>query len=555
MRRQTEHLKETEYDLLVVGGGIYGATAAWDAAQRGLRVALIDKNDFASGTSFNSLKIIHGGLRYLQHADIVRMRESIRERRILSRIAPHLVQPLPCVMPTKGHTLKGPEVMRIALLINDVMSMDRNRGVDPAKQLPGGRVISKKSLLDILPYLDPTDLNGGAIWYDAQMVNSERLLLSFIHSAVQEGADAANYVQAVKPVMSDGRVRGMQVRDTLNDKEFEISAKMTLNAAGPWVNQIISSLNLNGHWKPVGFSTALNLVIDKPLGKDMAFGFYSKNEFKDSDALISKGSRLLFAVPWRGMTLIGTDHQPFEKDPDEYRITEQDVLRFLNEINQAMPKANIQREQVVHAYGGLLPMAGVNEQTGDVRLEKHFDLIDHEERHNIPGMVSIVSVKYTTARGVSEKAVSLAARYLNHETQSRSSSQPVWGGELPDYHEYFMQQVQLFNKLDENILRHLIDLYGTHYKDVLQYCANDPDLASPFPGTTTIKAQIVYAVQNEMAQTLADVIMRRTELGARGCPSRECLEECAGLMADKLNWSVERRYKEIDSVEQIYVTF
>ena len=234
MKRDLKKLANEEYDLLIVGGGIYGVTLAWDAVLRGLKVAIIEKGDFASGTSSNSLKIIHGGLRYLQHADFARMRESIIERRILLRIAPHLISPMPCVMPTSGHAVKGPEVMRIGLMMNDIFSADRNWGLDPAKRLPAGKIISKSKMLDIMPFYQQDKLNGGALWYDAHMPNSERLLLSFLRSATEKGVAAAKYLFAENLILNNGRVSGVKAKDlksSIKLKTWFNSALLTDSAA------------------------------------------------------------------------------------------------------------------------------------------------------------------------------------------------------------------------------------------------------------------------------------------------------------------------------------
>ena len=197
MQRDLTKLSQNVYDLLIVGGGIYGAGVARDASLRGLSVALVEKADFGCATSANSLKMIHGGLRYLQHGDFKRMRESIYDRRILMQIAPHLVHPLGVVVPTYGHGIKGKEVMTIALAINDIVSCDRNVGIDPHKHIPPGRTISKTECLQLLPGIDAKDLTGGAVFCDAQVYNSERLVLSFLRSAAQKNADLANYVEVI----------------------------------------------------------------------------------------------------------------------------------------------------------------------------------------------------------------------------------------------------------------------------------------------------------------------------------------------------------------------
>ncbi len=551
MIRSVERLAQEEFDLLIIGGGIYGATAAWDAALRGIKVALIEKNDFASGASSNSLKIIHGGLRYLQHLDIKRMRESIKERRILSKIAPHLIFPLACAMPTKGHMTKGPEAMRMGLLMNDLISIDRNRGVDENKRIPCGKALNEKTLSEMIPHIDMQSYNGGVVWYDAQMYNSERLVLSFLHSAVTRGASVANYVHALEFDISSNRVKGVRARDRLNGKEYTIRAKTVLNCAGYGLSSLLAKTD--GGIQTPAWSTALNLVLNKSLNKEYAFGVYSAKAYKDKDALISKGSRLLFLVPWRGITLAGTDHKPFYGKPETYRVSEADIQSFLAEIRSALPNANIHRSDVAFFYSGLLPMAGVN-QNGDVQLLKHFELVDHEQKDGVSGLISVYSVKYTTARGVSEKAIDLVQSKLNRTTKSTTAKQPIWGGEIEHYEQFVAAQIKKYgSRFDRSMLVHLMRNYGSAFQDILAIIENEPALAERVDKTqSVIKAEVLYAVRHEMAKKLSDVVLRRTELGTKGYPNAAGLAVCADLMTRELQWNDETRQQQISETEQVY---
>ena len=553
MQRNTTNLATKEYDVLIIGGGIYGATLAWDAVLRGLTVALIEKGDFASGTSSNSLKIIHGGLRYLQHADFARMRESIMERRILLRIAPHLVSPLPCVMPTLGHAVKGPEVMRVALMINDLFSADRNVGVDPAKKLPAGKIISKADLLDKVPYLERDNLNGGAVWYDAHMLNSERLLLSFLHSAVEQGAVAANYVKAQRLLRSDGRVVGAQAKDLIGGETIDIRAKLTISSSGPWINDVLA--DLRGGQNKIAFSTALNLIVNRNITDEMAFAAPTAREFKDKDAIISKGSRLLFFVPWRGITIAGTAHKPYYGDAESYHVSEQDIQEFLQEVNSALPGANIKRDEVLHTYSGLLPMSGVNEASGDVQLRKHFKTIDHAKEDNIEGLLSVLTVKYTTARGVSEVVMDQAVEKLGFgRKKSGSRTTPIWGGDVGDYASFLSEETKKMNGVaSPTIKSHLLKTYGSRYNDIFAAAGKSRELLSPLgEDTSVLAAEIVHGVRNEMAQKLSDVIMRRTELGTAGKPSAAALSRAAEIMAKELGWDEAKKQAEIAESENLY---
>ena len=193
MKRDPSQLANANYDLLIIGAGINGACAAWDATLRGLSVAIIDKGDFGAATSANSLKFIHGGLRYLQKADIQRTRMSIKERSILLRIAPNFIHPIPCLIPTYGHYKRGKEIMQLAFKINDFFGFDRNSHIAPDKHIPNGKVISKDECLKLFPHFNKNGLTGGAMWYDCQVRNSERLTLSFLLSAANAGVDLCNY--------------------------------------------------------------------------------------------------------------------------------------------------------------------------------------------------------------------------------------------------------------------------------------------------------------------------------------------------------------------------
>jgi glycerol-3-phosphate dehydrogenase len=358
MKRNLPELSRNIYDVLVIGGGIYGAWTAWDAALRGLSVALLDKKDFGSANSSNSLKVIHGGLRYLQHADFRRLRRSIVERTVLMSVAPHIVHPLPFLMPTYGHFMKSKEIMSLALMVNDLVGFDRSWLKDPQKRLPRGRVVSKDECLQLFPGVNEERLTGGAIWYDCQMYNSERMLFSILRSAEKAGATLANYVEVTGFIKKGRRVAGVKVRDVLNDEELAIYAKIVVNTSGPWVDNVLRLLNGNHQNPGVLLSKAMNLVVKRQIIPKYAVGLWSKCRFKDEDAILSKGSRLIFIIPWREFSLIGTTHVRYEGDPNNFMITEKDIQDFITELNAAYPAAALEREDVSFVHGGLLPMNG-----------------------------------------------------------------------------------------------------------------------------------------------------------------------------------------------------
>ncbi|HDK35893.1 MAG TPA: glycerol-3-phosphate dehydrogenase/oxidase, partial [Bacteroidetes bacterium] len=485
MKRDLNQLTQKEFDIVLVGGGIYGVMTAWDAALRGLRVALIESGDFGGATSSNSLKIIHGGLRYIQHADIRRMRESIRERRIMMKIAPHLVYPLEFVIPTYGHFIKGPEAMFVALKINDLVSFDRNTLPDSQKHLPAGKIISREECLRRIPGVDEENLSGGAVWYDAQLYNSERMIFSILHSAVDAGVAAANYVAAKDFIREENRVAGVLAEDQLSGDRFEIRGKLVVNTTGPWINKMLNRLKKGTHPGEVTLAKMMNIVT-KPLFDGYSVGVYSKYEYKDRDAVISKGSRLYFITPWRNLSLIGTAQMAYEGDPDEFRITHEDIEIFMKEINEAYPTANLTFKDVRFYYGGLLPIKADYNDPRNVTLTKHYRFIDHKKEDGIDGLLSVVSVKYTTARDVSEKLVNLALQKLGLKNRpSKTAETPVYGGDI-DHSKAYLQDV-LENSPDgfsRDVMRHLVINYGTAYRDILQIAEDNAAAAGPLKGQT-----------------------------------------------------------------------
>jgi len=559
MKRNLAILANANFDVLIIGGGIYGAWTAWDAAQRGLSVALVEKGDWGGATSSNSLKIMHGGLRYLQHADFKRMRESIRERSILMRVAPHLVHPLPCLMPTYGHAMKGREALGIALLMNDVMSFDRNAQLDdPQKHIPPGRMISASEVRHHVPEVETKNLTGGALWHDCQTYNTERLLFSILHSAAKTGAEVANYVEVSGFEKQKNRLVAARAKDALTGSELTIRAKLIVNTCGPWVDLLLNRLEgRKQNQQKFLPSKTMNLVVKRQLIPEYAVGVSSKFEFKDKDAMISKGSRALFIVPWRNYSLIGTTHLPFDGDASNFKITEEDIHTFMKEFNGAYPPAALQREDISFFYGGLLPMAPSNGSHGDVRLVKQYSLCDHQREDGVEGLITVVGVKYTTARDVAEKTIDLVYNKLGKQPpRCRTHETPVHGGEIKRFNEFVAQETNRQTRgLSAKILNHLVCNYGAVYSEALKYIGTDAGAAEPItPHSKILKSEILYGLREEMAQKLVDVIRRRTELGSAGYPGDMAVENCAAIMAAEFDWNAERIRQEIRAVKALYST-
>ncbi|MFQ6009238.1 MAG: FAD-dependent oxidoreductase [Candidatus Zixiibacteriota bacterium] len=555
MKRDLVQLSENVYDVLVIGGGIYGTFIAWDAALRGLSVALVEKGDFGHATSSNTLMIIHGGLRYIQHGDIRRMRRLIRERTIFMQIAPHLVHPLPFLIPTYKRLMRGKAVLSLALLINDIFGFDRNRLADSQKQLPRGRSISREECLRLFPGVDENELTGGVIYYDCQMYNSDRLILSVARSAAKAGADMANYVKVTKLLREGTRVAGVAAQDVLTGEELDIRAQVVVNASGPWSEQVLGSLNSHHPNGRLPLSKAFNLLVNRQLVPEYAVGVYSKGRFKDQDAIISKGSRLLFITPWHKRSLIGTEHLPYDGDADNFKVTEEEIQNFLDEINDAYPTAGLKHQDVCAAYSGLLPMVATSDRTGDVQLVKHYRIHDYQKEEGIEGLVSVIGVKFTEARHVAEKTVNLIFRKLGRKpTKSATATTPLYGGQIERFDDFLAQQIeQRFEELDVESIRHLIYRYGSEYPGVLKYLNKDTESTQATTDVPSIiKAEILHGIREEMAQKLADVVFRRTELGIAGNSEDRCLQTLAAIMSKEMDWDDVRTQRELEEVRTVF---
>ena len=539
MKRDLGALTSQIFDVLIVGGGIHGAVAAWDASLRGLSVALIERGDFGSGTSQNSLKIIHGGLRYLQDGSISRIRTMARERTTWMKIAPHLVHPLTCLMPTWKKLSRSRPVMRAALAANDLLSFDRNRSADPEKFLARGQIVSSGELSNLLPGYDTSAATGAAIWQDAQVHHTERLLLSFILSATEAGASVANYVEAIAFIRNGSQITGVRARDAQTGETFDLRSRIVMNCTGAWIDDLLGTSRLQSNYAT---SIAINLIVNQ-VWSDVAAGLPTRPAG-------GKKPQILFFVPWRNKTMIGTWHIPWHDAPSAFQMGEAVIQDFLDEINSAHPSLRLAPDDVHHVTWGFLPVNKEDAHKKQIKLTRDGVVIDHHKKDSIAGLVSVLGVKYTTARAVAEQAVDLAVDQLGtHTTKCQTHITQIHGGCIENFQAFLDQALSAkLPQLDEETMSHLVYTYGSKYSELMGY--NLPqrvNLLSP-----VIQAEVMHAVRQEMALTLLDVIQRRTELGATGLPTLSTLQTCADLMARELGWTLERQQCEIDTVVQAY---
>jgi glycerol-3-phosphate dehydrogenase len=499
MRRDLSRLESEEHDLLVIGAGIQGACIAWDAALRGLRVALVERDDFGSATSGNSLRIIHGGLRYLARGDFPRMRESIRERSALLRIAPGLVEPLPVLIPTGPPGVPPRLALGAALALTHVLSPRRNRGLLSSRRVGAGRLLSRSECVELLPALATAPVTGGALWFDARMTRPERLTLAFVMSAAAKGAAAANYAEAEAFDLARGAVHAVEVVDRLSGRRHIVRARQVVVAAGPWTEDLAARAGR----RPAAAAGAprlafgMNLVIGRRLG-EAAVGLRSPSSSAADPG--GSGARFLFTVPQERTTLLGTWYGV--ADGDDPAALEQGEEFLLDAANRACPGLRLTAEDVIGRQVGRLPLKAGIERGPALALAER-PRIRWREAGGPSNLLTVEAVKFTTARGVAARVVDAVLASLGMEPRAcRTTDTPLVGAALE---------------------------------------------MTPAP----LDVRLRRAVTEEMAGTLSDVVFRRTELGDPPGPDEEGVRLAARVVGDALGWDDRRRSEEEATVLRV----
>jgi glycerol-3-phosphate dehydrogenase len=544
--RDVRRLSNELFDVLVVGGGASGAATAREAALRGFNTALIEREDFSAGASAHCFKVVHGGIRYVQHADVRRLRASCFERAVLLRIAPHLVSPLPFVIPTYGRGKSSRWFLGTGMLLYDALSADVNRHVvDPARRVRGTRFLSRSETLDLFPDIAADSLTGAAVFEDGQMYNPPRLVLAFVGAASALGAAVGNYVEAERLLTEGTRVTGVQAVDRLQGDRFEIRSRLVINAAGPWAEGLLQP----GYGQSGTYSRDACFMVDRKFETPMALAVQGRA--KDSDALLARNSRHLFLVPWRNSTLVGVWHSIVPRDPDAVGLPRSELRQFIDEFNTCYPNLQLQEADVRRTDFGLVPFGDASSQQGGLSFGKQSRLIDHRH-HGQSGLISLISVRYTVARRDAVEALDVAARQLDARRSERDSTiAPLAGGDIPDFASALgaflaRRPSWLAAKSSEGMLRN----YGTYATRILELAEREPGLGRLFTGSHVSFSEAIYAVRAEAAHRMGDIVFRRTELGTDGHPGAAALDELQALLGAELGWSEQRSAEERASVER-----
>ena len=532
MQRDLSRLSNEHFDVAVIGGGATGCFAARDAASRGLKVALIERGDFASATSAHNSKLVHGGLRYLRNAEFSLVRESLRERRTLQAIAPHLVRPLSFLLPLYGKGILDKLTLATGLTLYDLLAYDRNRLEDPGMHLPAHRWLAPATALAAEPVLAGDGFKGAFAYPDAQMFMPERIALENLIDADAHGAALANHVGAEKLILREGRVIGAEAVDVFTGARLEIRARTLLLAMGPWSDLFLE--------KSLGRPAAHKLVRSKGI-------HILVPALTQSHALtLEAGKSHFFVMPWRGHTLIGTTDTEFKDDPGTVGVRESDIADFLAVINRYLPAAKLRRDEVLFAYAGLRPLVA-DGKNGTYGVSRRAELVDHASE-GLDGLFSALGGKWTTSRALAETVTDAVAGKLGNTAPCTTATTPLPGGRI----DRFDGLVKGFAKTYPGIpaMQHLAHMYGARLPLLLKG-AKLTDLAA-MNVSGDVAAQVVFSVREEMALTLEDLVMRRTSIGQFGTPEPELLARLAAMMGAELGWSPARQQSEIDGINRLY---
>lgn len=546
MQRNLEKMAGQTYDLLVVGGGITGSCIAWDAALRGLKVGLVEQKDFSWATSSATSKLIHGGLRYLKNLEFSLVRESLRERRIMEMIAPHLVSPLPFLIPTYGSGMRGKFMLWAAMTLYDILSFDRKWLHDEDKRIPGFKNLKVEQTLAIFPAVQAKGLTGGIVYYDCQMHSPDRLTLEFILSAAEFGAEIANYAKVTSMLIENKQVVGCEVVDQLSQKTHQLKAKMVVNAAGPWADRLIGMLEGKSSMALVR-SKGIH-VITKPLVNDHAL------------VLQTPKGRHFFIIPWRGHSLIGTTDKFYEGTLEEFQVTENDLLELIKDINSSYPAANLQRSDILHFYGGLRPIVDdqTEVKTDSYEASRKYEVLDHAKESGIAGMLTVVGGKYTTSRHLAQQVVDQVLQKLAQQLGTpvqpcATHATPLSGGEFGRFRSFNERLKRRYPQYPAAVVDNLCRYYGARALRVIQLMESEPHLREPLHDRLPdVAAQIQLAMMEEMAMTLGDAMFRRTGLGTLGYPGDNTVNKVMALMTEHYQWSEAIQQEQLLLLKQSF---
>lgn len=535
------------YDLIVIGAGINGLGIVRDAAERGLKVALVEQQDFCYGVSAWSGRLVHGGLRYLEHGDIPLVRESLKERELLFRVAPHLVKPVRLIMPFYSRNKRPSWMIRLGMIAYDVLSFD--------KSVKSHRIMNKKDVKQRFTGMAEAGLTGAALFTDGQVEYAERLCTELAVAAAEAGADIYLHSKVTRILTeggaATGRVVGIEATKS-NGETLTLNAALTINAGGPWVDAVLRG-EARGSSAPnsaiieskrlMGGSKGSHIIVEPFEGAPNDVVYYESQT----------DGRLVLVIPWMGRYLIGTTDRLFDEEPAKARCEMDEIDYLLTEANTLMPEAKLTLDDVVYTYSGVRPLPyapGVSEW----KIPRSHIVFDHANS-GYPGLHSIVGGKLTTYRQLAEDSVDLAVKQLGKGARKPvSKKDPFPGARTADW-ATFERTFRATSGFDTDTADRLLALYGTRAQRIADMVKVTPTLAERFdPKSGAVAAELIFAVDDEFAETIADVFARRILLAFEPGHGLDGLNRASAILAKHLGWSAgERKAQEAGYLEWLDV--
>jgi len=539
--RDLQAIQRRGYDVVVIGGGVNGAATARDAALRGLSVLLMEKDDFAGGTTSWSTRLVHGGLRYLEYFEFHLVRESLREREILLRTAPHLVHPIQMTIPIYGSGTRSYWEIQAGMILYDVLSYD--------KTLPNHRMLSKAKMQQLFRAVDRDDLKGAAQYYDGQAEHAERLCLEILLDAQTAGADVLNYATVTGLQREGDRLTGLTAYDQIAQEEFAVvlpDQAVVINTSGPWVDRVLGLGRRDGEPAPIGEEQKIggtkgsHIIVDHfPGAPNTALYVEAKSD-----------GRPFFIVPWCGQYLIGTTDLKYTGDLDRVKADNDEVDYLITETNQVVPTARLTRDDVKFTYSGVRPLPYAEGKKAGSISRAHI-LHDHT-KEGVRNLVSLIGGKLTTHRQVGEEMTDWAFKKMGRQVPpSPTRQRPLPGCILPDDDRIEVAYQQYRDRIGIDTLEYIFDVYGARAVALLALLDDHPDLAERLlPTHPHIRAEVVFAMASEMAHTVLDFTRRRTTLAMNANYGYDVLEPILDTLRQHCGWDDAKCQRETAEYQQ-----
>ncbi|MHA1121893.1 MAG: FAD-dependent oxidoreductase [Candidatus Heimdallarchaeota archaeon] len=534
-KKDLELLTKHEFDILIVGAGITGAGIAWDAAMRGMKVAIIDKEDFGAGTSSGSSNLVHAGLRYLSYGEFNLIRHASRERMWMFQALPHITEPIPFLLPIyKNGKFTSAELL-LAGMLYDISSRFKNTN--------NSTFLTKDQSISKIPNLRSDTLKRSLLYWDGVM-DGARVTLENILSAQENGTITVNHVKAISFIIETDSelgevVKGVNAIDTLSDEKIIIKAKVVINATGPWTDQVIKTLGDES----------------KLLRTTKGIHIITKKIFDSNTVVVvtSDDRRLMYVIPFRKKySLIGTTDTDYKGQFDHIAVTQEDIDYVISAVNNDFP-GSITKEDVISAYSGIRPLILSPKAKSETDISRGFKIFETK-----PNLLTIVGGKYTIFRYMAEKAVDKCVKILDLNKKDypckTEKSQLHGGVGITNIFNYLKKHVPPLIKkydMDFELVDHIVHTYGTAHTKIFDLIDKNDKLKERIAENRPhILAEIIYIVENEMCHTLSDFLFRRTQLQLIDNQALDCVEKVAKEMGKLLMWDKKRQNEEIENYKK-----